>query len=529
MTFDAPDSPEAAYLARATKAHRRRFAQVLTPPDCAALMADWVAGARPATLLDPAFGTGVLARAVAALVPGVAVTGYEIDPQIAAAGRAAWGGEGALDLRVASFFTAPETRFEAVIANPPFLRPGAGTELRAQVGATAARIGRPLSGLTNVYQLFVFEALMRLAPGGRAAILLPAEWGNANSSAPLKDWLVSGGYLREIITYCAHRPVFGATLTTASVVLLEAPRGGAGARPIRARFVAAGAVPAAVAVREIAPERLAAAAKWAPLLGAAAPHSAALPPGFVALGALATTRRGIATGANGFFHLTEAEAARRGLRPSQCLPCIAKAGDAEGLVFTREKFKALEGAGRPTRFFAPRRPLSPAEAAYVAEGAALGLDQRFLTRNRHPWYAPERLYRAPIWATTFGRDQMRFILNAAEVWQLTAFHGIFPRIEGRAFARALVAALNAEPVQGLMRAQARIYARGLLKLEPRDLLEIPVPDLRAAGPAQIAALGRALGALEEGRRGAAARLAALVEETAASAARGGKDEAFSMG
>ncbi|WP_156894344.1 hypothetical protein [Rhodobacter xanthinilyticus] len=360
--------------------------------------------------------------------------------------------------------------------------------------------------------------------------MLPAEWGNANSSAPLKDWLVSGGYLREIITYCAHRPVFGATLTTASVVLLEAPRGGALARPIRARFVAAGADPAAVAVREIAPERLAAAAKWAPLLGAAAaPHSAALPPGFVALGALATTRRGIATGANGFFHLTEAEAARRGLRPSQCLPCIAKAGDADGLVFTREKFKALEGAGRPTRFFAPRRPLSPAEAAYVAEGAALGLDQRFLTRNRHPWYAPERLYRAPIWATTFGRDQMRFILNAAEVWQLTAFHGIFPRIEGRAFARALVAALNAEPVQGLMRAQARIYARGLLKLEPRDLLEIPVPDLRVAGPGQIAALGRALGALEEGRRGAAARLAALVEETAASAATGGKDEAFSMG
>ena len=71
MTFDAPDSPEAAYLARATKAHRRRFAQVLTPPDCAALMADWVAGARPATLLDPAFGTGVLARAVAALLLGV--------------------------------------------------------------------------------------------------------------------------------------------------------------------------------------------------------------------------------------------------------------------------------------------------------------------------------------------------------------------------------------------------------------------------------------------------------------------------
>ena len=138
------------------------------------------------------------------------------------------------------------------------------------------------------------------------------------------------------------------------------------------------------------------------------------------------------------------------------LPCVAKAADVPGLRFTRADFAALEARGRPTRFFAPRQQLSAPEAAYVAEGAAAGIDQRFLTRNRTPWYAPERIYLAPVWAATFGRGQMRFILNEARVWQLTAFHGLFPIRDDVAFHRALVACLNAAPVQDLMRGSLRI-------------------------------------------------------------------------
>lgn len=509
-----PQAVDLAYLEATPKAHRRRFAQVLTPPDCAATMADWVAAGAPETLLDPAFGTGILARAVAARRPAIRVTGYEIDPQIAAAGQAACAGM-ALDLRRADFFDAPsDQRFDAIIANPPFLRPGAGTALRAQVRATAARLGVPLSGLTNAYLLFVFEALARLKPGGRAAFLLPAEWANANTGAPLKEALISGGYLRELIHFCALNPVFARTLTTASLVLLQAPR--PGERPpetIRARFVPADGAAPRDSVLEVADLR--AAPKWDELIRTG---PQAVPPGFVTLGDLASTRRGIATGANGFFHLSATEAVARGLRASQLLPCVAKAADVPGLRFTRADFAALEASGRPTRFFAPRQPLNAPEAAYVAEGATAGIDQRFLTRNRTPWYAPERIYLAPVWAATFGRGQMRFILNEARVWQLTAFHGLFPIRDDVAFHRALVACLNAAPVQDLMRGSLRIYARGLQKLEPRDLLQVPVPDLRRVTPARLAALGRALTSLDTGRRGAAARLTALVMETAAAAA-----------
>ncbi|MCT2538576.1 Eco57I restriction-modification methylase domain-containing protein [Sedimentimonas flavescens] len=529
-------SPERAYLQASTKAHRRRFAQVLTPPDCAAAMADWVGGRDPKTLLDPAFGTGILARAVVARLPRIAVTGYELDAQIAAAGRSACAGMN-LTLHEASFFEAPlDERFDAIIANPPFLRPGAGTALRAQVRATAEHFGIALSGLTNAYVLFLFEALARLAPGGRAAFLLPAEWANANTSGPLKEHLVRGGYLREIIQFCAYRPVFEKTLTTASLVLLEAP---AHVEPIpaeiRATFVPAdarlpsraGPLPPGVTQRWVTPEALLAAPKWDELIR---DDEAPIPPGFVPLSALATTRRGIATGANGFFHLSRERATEIGLRASQCLPCVAKSADVPSLIFGPAEFKSLIRAGRPTQFFAPTKSLTEAEASYVAQGEAEGLHNRFLTRNRRPWYAPERLYRAPIWAATFGRGQMRFILNTAEVWQLTAFHGIFPLQDDPARAKALVACLNSAPVQALMRGRMRIYARGLQKVEPRDLLEIPVPDLRAVSAAWIAALGAALEALNDGKSGADDALTRLVMEAAQDAASGGaSDETVALG
>jgi hypothetical protein len=59
-------------------------------------------------------------------------------------------------------------------------------------------------------------------------------------------------------------------------------------------------------------------------------------------------RRGIATGANDFFCLTRAEMREHHLTEAHVESCITKATDADGLVFTCEKFDgwshATEGA-----------------------------------------------------------------------------------------------------------------------------------------------------------------------------------------
>lgn len=70
-----------AYLDAAPADHRRLHAQVFTPPALAAVMADWVCAKAPRTVLDPALGTGVLARAVARRLPEAEITAFEIDPR----------------------------------------------------------------------------------------------------------------------------------------------------------------------------------------------------------------------------------------------------------------------------------------------------------------------------------------------------------------------------------------------------------------------------------------------------------------
>lgn len=533
MTLAAGMTPEAAYCAATPAEHRRRLGQVFTPPDCAALMADWVAGAVPGPVLDPAAGTGALLRAMAARDPDRPRLGIEIDPAVLEAARAGLEGRGiACALRQGDFLQTAAEPVAGIIANPPYLRPALGSTLRAQLPQVGARHGVTLSGLANAYVAFTLEAAARLVPGGRAAILLPGDWVNANSAGPLRDWLLDRGLLRRIVQISAERLVFDRVLSTAGLIFLERPlAGAAGPEAVETVFLPADCPlpgpgqdwPRAAVRGRIAVGDLACARKWEPLLRGAAPG---MPAGFVPLGQLATSRRGIATGANEFFHLSLAQARGLGLAPANLLPCVAKTADVRGLVFGAGEYEQLARSDRPSVLFAPRGALSAAEATYVASGEAQGLDRRYLTRNRNPWYAPERLWRAPIWAASFGRGPMRFVLNAAGVWQLTAFHGIFPRDEG--LAPALTACLNSAPVQALIEARARHHARGLKKLEPRDLLEIPVPDLGRVAPGRIAALADLLG------QGGARAERALVQEVEAAAAEvaqqgGESDETSALG
>lgn len=489
---DAASRIDAAYLEETPARHRKAYAQVLTPPDLAALMAEWVARGAPDEVLDPAFGTGVLARAMAAARPGLRIRAHEVDPRIAAAGQAACAAAGVtLALEPGDFLGSAPAPVAGVIANPPWLRPRVGDGLSAQIRALSDRAGLVLGGQTNAYVLFVLECCLRLRPGGYGAFLLPAEWANANSCAGLKRFLIERGFLRRLVYVSNLRPVFADALTTASLVLVQAPLHPGPVAEVETLFVGEGAcLPGPKAPGRLVPAAaLLGAAKWDALLRGAEPG---LPAGHVRLGDLARTRRGLATGANGFFHLSAADAQARGIAPARLRPCVAKAADAPGRLFRAGDIARLEARGRPGHFLDLTPPLSEAEARYVAEGAAAGLDQRFLTRNRTPWHAPERLHVAPIWASTFAREDLRFVYNAAGALQMTAFHGIFPERTDAPWLRALTACLNAPETRKRAETQLRRYGGGLRKIEPRDLLEIAVPDLRRVAPATVAALSRVL-------------------------------------
>lgn len=492
---DSPEEIDLAYNLYAPKAHRRKFAQFFTPPAIASLMAEWVSEKSPRIVLDPAFGTGILAREMGKRLSTTKIIGYEIDPVVAvAAKKAARLSALNLELREGDFLDSdPNETYDGVIGNPPYLRHQDLLNSAQRIAQIGNACDIRLSGLTNAYALFLLDCCRRLNDGGRLAFIIPAEWTNANFGKPVKEYLLRHGFLRAIIYVCHTNTVFEDALTTSSILLIE--KSEISSNFVKTLFVTnetqipplkeiIGEKPAprGVTTRELHSSQLLHAGKWDDLIRRG---DIVVPNGFVALRHLATTKRGIATGANKFFHIPLQTARKHGIAEEHLIPCVGKSKDVISLDFAKQDFLQLVKQGRPTHLINFSHKLSHAEQIYIQLGESEGLHQRYLTQKRSPWYSNEKIHVAPIWAAVFGRKYMRFIANTAKVAQLTAFHGVYPVKADKTFINALAASLNSNIVQGIMKGEMRVYGGGLHKVEPRDLLDVKVPDLRFCSTATL--------------------------------------------
>ena len=461
---------------------RKRFGQVLTPPTVAALMADWVMGCEPKDLLDPAFGKGALVEACLNIDRSIKVVGYEIDPFMV--DEIAKSLKEVTQLIVQDFLEASTIElFDAIIANPPYIR---HRELKGNLNQRAGlslSAGCVIPKSANQYSDFLVKSTLHLKVGGRAAFLIPAEWMSANFSAQIKRYLIDKNLLHSLVTFSNCSNVFGDALTTASLVLIEKSD-----KPIKEIYsyylqsIDALNTPQSMAdlssfcgVRIINSADLREAAKWEPLLRG---DDAFLPIGWTRLGELVSTSRGIATGANSFFLIGEGSHAMAQINPSHLLRCVGRSNDVQGLIFNDNDFSGLLEQKAKVWLVNFSECLSAAEREYIKEGEMAGFHERFITRSRRSWYSMEQRKPAPIWAGVFGRGDLRFVYNEAGVRSLTNFHSVYPRLGGPNFSRALVAVLNSRVVRSFMVSHQRGYGGGLMKFEPKDLLAIPIPDLR---------------------------------------------------
>jgi adenine-specific DNA-methyltransferase len=194
-------------------------------------------------------------------------------------------------------------------------------------------------------------------------------------------------------------------------------------------------------------------------------------------------RRGIATGGNDFFCLSRSELAENKLDLADAEPCITRAGDASGLLFTAEKFSALAATDRKCYLLHPRHNGRSVEK-YLRIGERLGIPGRHLPSHRPVWYLPENRAVADIWVAVFSRERPKFILNASRARNLTCFHGLYVKSQRHHFTALLTLFLNSSWGQFAFAQVNRFYGDGLNKLEPKDVEALPcphLPDLAADG------------------------------------------------
>lgn len=465
----------------------KRLGQVPTPPIVASLMARWVMSAKPEVVLDPAAGLGNLLHACADIRNGVKLVAVERDEDtFQQAKRTAPHGT---KLILADYLFAESGQFTGIIANPPYVKSQRLEYSDAEWRYFDERFGVPLDRLTNLYAIFLLKIWDDLAPGGRAAVLLPAEFMNANFGEEIKERLLKEMRPAGVIVFAPELNLFADALTTSAIIFLE--RGGAKNRPVKA--IKASSLEAAtdfVGVLLGGPETIPQTAhdlgnfdpreKWLNTLLEDEP-SKVVHHLTRRIGDYFQCRRGIATGANDFFCLSESLLQEHRLSKEHIEPCVTKATDADGIVFTRRKLDNLANSDRRCYLLSPR--VNGVELdSYLRTGRELGIHERHLPSHRPVWYLPENRAVADVWVAVFSRETVKFILNTSGAKNLTCFHGLYA-LEGKtSLAPLLVLFLNSSWGRITFSQVNRFYGDGLNKLEPKDVEAMPCPAL----PAQTA-------------------------------------------
>ena len=479
----------------------KSLGQVETPRPVAELMARWVMSTKPRSVLDPAAGLGTLLDACRRECASAQLVGVERDAETLRRAKAQ--APRGTKLILADYLLGDAGLFEGIIANPPYVKAQRLDYAEADWRYFEERFGTPLDRLTNLYALFLLKIWEDLAPHGRAAVLLPAEFLNANFGEEIKERLVRELRPAGIAIFSPSLNVFADALTTSAIIFLEK---GAAAAPLRAMKVdkledAAAFVdellahPAArklVSYTDLA--RFKPRDKWLNvLLNGPTPFDTARFP--QRIGDYFDCRRGIATGANEFFCLSASGLREHGLDQEHVEPCVTKAVDASGFVFSPEKFSALAAADRRCYLLNPRHNGRGLDR-YLQIGERLGIPHRHLPSHRPVWYLPENRAVADIWVAVFSRENVKFILNASGVKNLTCFHGLYAKPCCEHLAPLLVLFLNGAGGREAFAQVNRFYGDGLNKLEPKDVEAMPCPEMPTVRRAEAERLRRRLAQLE---------------------------------
>jgi hypothetical protein len=253
-------------------------------------------------------------------------------------------------------------------------------------------------------------------------------------------------------------------------------------------------------VQVVAYDTLRAEAKWSQIYRdtPAVPPSASKDP-LLRLEDLFDIKRGLATGANEFFILTEAQIQRYHLEREFLKPILPAPRHLPG-----DEVLA-DALGRPT--IEPRlylidcalaeeqvRSRAPHLWAYLCQGEQQGIHTRYLSSHRTPWYSQEQRPPAPLLCTYMGRQTVskdqkafRFIYNHSAATASNVYLLLYPKPHLQMLARANPALLYdlwqllCKIDGGAVIGEGRTYGGKLHKIEPRELGNLPLPQAEGLG------------------------------------------------
>ena len=550
VTRTSSDELSKLYEELVPQEERRRLGEFYTPKPIAEFMVRWILRERSDYVLDPGVGSGTFliealhrlealgsstSKAVSQLygvdINPLAVLMTTINLLIRAPNtspRIFLADFLKLNVLNALHLGFEKTSFDAIACNPPYTR---HHELLTPYKEEIARIveaeaGEPLSRLSSIYVHFFIHAYQFLKDGGRLAFITPSEWMEADYGVALRKFLAKRMHVKSIVLFDERVLAFSGILTRACIMLAskEEPR----KRTLLIELRTWPSVSELIETVEGGMEgdygwgraklcdltSVDPSAKWTPLFKAVV--GGVRPDFMTKLGALARVSRGIATGANEFFTLSEGEVRAFGIEREYLRPVVAAARYLKGYDFTKEDWESLRREGKKVYllwcFKRREELLGTSVLKYIERGEAKGFDKRYLTRHRHVWYWVERRDPPDAFLVYMFRSRLRFVYNSARAHALNTLHYVYfnEGVRDEASIKAVLAYLNSSIAFELAKSALRVYGGGMYKLEPEEAMEVPCIDPRKLSPRWRE------------------RLAALFDELCAAARRNRESEALQL-
>ncbi|MYB35056.1 MAG: SAM-dependent DNA methyltransferase [Gammaproteobacteria bacterium] len=437
--------------------------------------------------VDPAIGTGSFYSAFLNVFPNACIdraVGYEVDPHYGDPAAMLWNRTG-LDMRLEDFTQAkvpgPLGKFNLLVCNPPYVRHHHMTsEWKKQLQErTLAASGTEINGLAGLYCYFLGLSHAWMSKGGLAGWLIPSEFMDVNYGRAVKRYLLDKVTLLHIHRFDPNDMQFSDALVSSAVVWLrnEIPL-----TEHKVRFTYGGTLERPALDRLVPSDVLQRDSKWT-RYPKEKNHIVSNGP---VLGDIFRIKRGLVTGNNGYFILTDQEIAQRELpmkafRPilpsPRYLPVDEIQGDRKGNPLLERRLFLLDPPWNEDEIMEHY----PSLWAYLEEGRVQGINDRYICRHRKLWYTQEIRPPAPFVCTYLGRSDsksgrpFRFILNNSKATAANVYLMLYPKESFRCalqdnsvLKRQVWKMLNKISPQTML-GEGRVYGGGLHKLEPKEL------------------------------------------------------------
>lgn len=472
------DVPMAKFAAKPAPTESKMRGGYYTPQPIARFVAEWVGQAGP-RILEPSCGDGAILRELVMAVGDGGLTAIEMIAEEAEKATTRSG----VAVEVADFFAwfgpGHYGRFDAAVGNPPYIRFGSWDENSRELALAFMRSqGLRPTKLTNAWVPFVVASVLAVRPGGRVALVLPAELLQVGYAGQLRSYLIDSCSRMTIVSF--QQLVFPGILQEVVLLLAERGKGPSDIRTVE--------VPDASHLHKAnkmkvpsARAHLHESEKWTQyyldgpaisLLRSARTDGRLLP-----LSRFAEVDVGVVTGRNAFFCLSAADAQTREL-DEFTVPLVSRSVQVGGLSFSAADLAEHNATDARTRLLALTANVNFRSQAsvdrYLEEGEADGVPDGYKCRTRRNWWEVPSTWIPDGFMLRQISSHPRLIANLAGATSTDTIHRVrvAPGVDMK---RLAVGAFNSVTF-ALSEVLGRSYGGGILELEPSECEHLPVID-----------------------------------------------------